>query len=57
MMKVITTNGGLESRFGYKESIRIIKEAGFDGYVTKPVRKEQLFATINALIRERKEEG
>ncbi len=47
---MVTGNDGEEYQ-------KMYEKAGFDGYVTKPVRKEQLFATINALIRERKEEG
>ena len=45
---MVTGNDGEEYR-------KMYTEAGFDGYVTKPVRREELFAMINSLIRERRE--
>lgn len=40
---MITGNDGEEYR-------KMYKEAGFDGYVTKPVRKEDLYSVINSLL-------
>lgn len=40
---MVTGNDGEEYR-------KMYKEAGFDGYVKKPVRREELFAVINAVL-------
>ncbi|MDD6550791.1 MAG: response regulator [Lachnospiraceae bacterium] len=47
---MVTGNDGEEYR-------KMYAEAGFDGYVTKPVRKDQLYAMINSLIKKGKEDA